>query len=215
MPSVSRHPVPGPPRMTAAVRREQLLDVTMAIVVEQGFHAVSIQAVARNAGISRPLVYEHFGDLDGLLEALVGRVTSRALEQVSETTVEALSAGDPTEQLLDSLGKYLHAVEHHPSTWQLVLMPPEGAPELLRDSVARDRARILNKLTRAVGPGLTLAEGDPDPELTARILSALADEYARLLLTDPLRFAFERLMVHARWYLDHFSPLAAPPRVER
>ena len=59
--------------MTAPVRREQLLDVTTAIVVEHGFHAVSIQAVARRAGISRPLVYEHFGDLDGLLQALVER----------------------------------------------------------------------------------------------------------------------------------------------
>ena len=165
--------------MTAPVRREQLLDVTTAIVVEHGFHAVSIQAVARRAGISRPLVYEHFGDLDGLLQALVERVTTRALEHVSETTVEELSASAPTEQLLDSLGKYLYAVERHPSTWRLVLMPPEGAPELLRASVARDRATILNRLTRAIGPGLTLADGDPDPELTARILSALADEYAR------------------------------------
>src|SRR4051794_7822017 len=60
-------------RMSAAERREQLLDATKAIVVADGFHAVSIEAVAREAGITRPIVYGHFDDLGGLLEALVQR----------------------------------------------------------------------------------------------------------------------------------------------
>src|SRR4051794_20336372 len=54
--------VAKPARMTAPQRREQLLDVTKEIVAEHGFHAVSIEAVAREAGISRPIVYGHFGD---------------------------------------------------------------------------------------------------------------------------------------------------------
>jgi AcrR family transcriptional regulator len=61
-----------PTRMSAPDRRDQILDATQAIVDEQGFHALSIEAVARRAGISRPVVYEHFGDLAGLLEALTG-----------------------------------------------------------------------------------------------------------------------------------------------
>ncbi|HEX6944950.1 MAG TPA: helix-turn-helix domain-containing protein, partial [Casimicrobiaceae bacterium] len=48
--------------MSAEARREQLLDVTKAIVAEHGFHAVSIEGVAREAGISRPIVYGHFDD---------------------------------------------------------------------------------------------------------------------------------------------------------
>jgi len=59
--------------MTAEQRREQLLDATKAIVDRAGFHAVSIEAVAREAGITRPIVYGHFRDLPGLLEALVDR----------------------------------------------------------------------------------------------------------------------------------------------
>src|SRR5215212_2963553 len=71
-----------PARMTAEARREQLLDVAKAIVVDRGFHAVSIEAVARDAGISRPIVYGHFQDLDGVLEALVAREGRRALQQL-------------------------------------------------------------------------------------------------------------------------------------
>jgi AcrR family transcriptional regulator len=196
----------GPARMTAPARREQLLDVTNELVAERGFAAVSIQAVARRAGISRPIVYEHFGDLSGLLEALVGREMARALEQISETELGDLSDGDPTELMLESLQTYLGAVEQHPSTWRLVLMPPEGAPELLRRSIARGRRAVLNKLALALRPLSSPGSDAPDPELTARILSAIADEYARLLLTEPRRFSRERLLTHARWYLENLAP---------
>ena len=191
--------------MTALGRREQLLDVALELVVEQGFHGVSVQLVAGRAGVSRPIVYEHFGDLAGLLAALVEREMAQALAQVSATELADLTEGDPVELMLDSLRRYLDAVEQHPRTWRLVLMPPEGAPELLRKGIGQGRAAVLNRLTRAVDPGFGRAGEAPDPELTARMLSAAADEYARLLLTDPARFSRERLLRHARWYLDHLS----------
>jgi AcrR family transcriptional regulator len=196
--------------MTGSARREQLLDVTAAIVAEQGFHAVSIQSVAQRAGISRPIVYEHFGDLAGLLEALVECEMARALAQVSTTALEDLSEGDPAALMLDSLSRYLDAVGQHPDTWRLVLMPAEGAPELLRTSIRRGRATVLASLAHAVGPRFRDGGDAPDPDLTAMILSALADEYARLLITDPECFPRERLLVHACWFLDHFSPVNTP-----
>lgn len=192
-------------RMTAAGRREQLLDVTTEIVSEQGFQAVSIESVARGAGISRPIVYEHFGDLPGLLKAVVERETSRALAQVSETELTDLTKGSARELLIESLVAYLDAVRDHPATWRLVLMPPEGAPELLRKSIEHGRAAVLARLTQAVRPALTRDRESPDAELTARVLSAVADEYARLVLTDPDRFPQERLLAHARWCVEQVS----------
>lgn len=190
-------------RLSAAERREQLLDVTASIVAESGFPTVSVQSVARRAGISRPIVYEHFGDLDGLLQAMVARETARALEQASSTALTDLSEGDPVELMIDSLGRYLQAVRDHPTTWLLVLMAPEGAPELLRQSIADGRGAVLANLARAMRPVLGSDGEGPDPELTARVLSAIADEYARLLLTDPERFEPARLLDHARWLLSH------------
>jgi AcrR family transcriptional regulator len=195
----------SPTRMTAARRRQQLLDVTSEIVAEQGFRGVSIQSVARRAGLSRPIVYEHFGGLQGLLVALVEHEMAQALAQISQTELPDLTVGDPVELMFDSLRRYLDAVERHPRTWRLVLMTPEGAPELLRKGIGQGRAAVLNRLTRAVGPGFARAGEAPDPELTARMLSAAADEYARMLLTDPTRFPRERLLEHARWYLQHLS----------
>jgi AcrR family transcriptional regulator len=190
--------------MRAPARREQLLDVTAELSVEQSFHAVSVEAVAQRAGVTRAVIYQHFGDLRALLEAVVDRETSRALAQVSETTLTDLSEGEPRELMLESLTAYLTAVHDHPRTWRLVLMPPEGAPEMLRQRIEEGRRSVLEKLARAVRPALRGGDVN-DAELTASVLSAISDEYARLALTNPDRYSTERLVRHARWWLSQAS----------
>ena len=123
-------------RCTADARREQLLDVTKAIVAQRGFHAVSIEAVAREAGITRPIVYGHFRDLPGLLEALVEREGARALAQLATVLPTDLGRATRARRCSPALRGYLEAVRADPETWRLVLMPPEGAPPLLHERIA-------------------------------------------------------------------------------
>lgn len=211
-----RPPERRPARMSSRQRREQLLDVTKRIVAERGFHEVSIEGVAREAGISRPIVYGRFRDLAGLLEALVQREGARALAQLAEVLPANLAGGDPARQLLSALRGYLEAVRSDPATWRLVLMPPEGAPAILHEQIGRGRDAVVAQLAGAIGAGSDPASpphdsarltGDsPDPELTARMLSAVADEAARLLLTDPDRYPLERILAHAEWALGQLVP---------
>jgi AcrR family transcriptional regulator len=191
------------PRMTGAQRREQLLDTTRDLVGDQGFHAVSIDAVARRAGITRPVVYDHFPTLGALLEATLERETLRALGQL--TLPAPTEGGDRRDALLEGLRNYLEVVRADPVTWRLVLMPPEGAPAVLRERIAEGRRAIIAGLAEVVRPGLGSGSASPDPELTAHMLSALSDEAARLILTDPDAYPIERLMAHARWLLGELS----------
>lgn len=203
---------PGKTRMSGEARREQLLDVTRSIVGDQGFHAVSIEAVARGAGITRPIVYGHFADLSKLLEAMVEREGGRALGQLTEILPAKLDAGTgPREDLLAALRGYLEAVEANPVTWRLVLMPPEGAPPVLRERIAEGRDAVVAALAEAVRPGLGPGSESPDPSLTARTLSAVADEAARLMLTDPDEYPVERLIAHADWLLGQLEPGSYSP----
>ena len=191
-------------RMSAEQRREQLLDVTKAIVGTDGFHSVSIERVAREAGVTRPIVYGHFNDLPGLLGALVDREGMRALVQLAQILPPEDAKGDPRELLVAALRAYLEAVADDPVTWTLVLMPPEGAPPVLRERIAEGRAAAVSQLVRVAVPALGAGrrEASPDPELTAVTLSALADDYARLVLTEPERFPIGRLVGHAAWILE-------------
>ena len=195
------------PRMTALERREQLLDVAKAIVVDRGFHAVSMEAVAREAGISRPIVYGHFNDLEGVLEALVAREGARALAQLQDVLPAALAARDPRERLTGALAAYLEAVRADPGTWQLVLMPQEGAPRMLHEQIAQGRGAVVAQLAAALGVGGDRVTASPDPELLAQLLAALADEAARLVLADPDRYPAGRIIALAEWLLSQVPPM--------
>jgi AcrR family transcriptional regulator len=188
--------------MSAGARREQLLDAAKAVVADHGFHGVSIEAVARGAGVTRPIVYRHFDDLGALLDALIERETLRALMQLREV----LPAG--VDDLIAAFEGYLSAVRSDPATWRLVLVTPDGAPPLLRERIAAGRALVVAQLAAAVGP----RAGSPDPELTAHALSAVADEAARLMLADPDAFPPDRLIAHARWILKGSDPLSTSAR---
>ncbi len=68
---------------------------------------------------------------------------------------------------------------------------------------------MLKSLTDAVSPGSLPGDLSEDPELTARILSAMADEYARLVLDDSRAFPPARLLEHARWFVGLISASTA------
>jgi AcrR family transcriptional regulator len=188
--------------MSAPERREQLLDATREIAAERGFHEISIDAVAKRAGITRPVVYGHFGDLEGLLEALVDREGERAVGQLAAVLPNEFPSGDRIESLLTALRGYLEAVRAQPVTWSLVLMPPEGAPEAMRQRIADGRAAVVGQLAIAMSPGFGPGRETPDPELTARSVSEYADAMARLVLTEPDKYTVDRIIDHTRWLLE-------------
>jgi AcrR family transcriptional regulator len=198
---------PRPVRLTGPERREQLLDVTKRIVGEDGLHAVSIDRVAREAGITRPIVYEHFSNLAGLLDALLTREATFAREQLATALRLVPDGREPAEVLLGALAGYLQAVLDEPVTWQLVLTPPEGAPEFIREHIENDRLAIIDQLALVLRSAYATSGGQttPDAELTAHTLSAMSDYWSRLMLRDPQTYTMDRLLTHARWALSRFA----------
>ena len=65
--------------MTGKERREQLLDVGRRLFAERGFEGTSIEEIAAKAGVSKPVVYEHFGGKEGLYAVVVDREVERLL----------------------------------------------------------------------------------------------------------------------------------------
>ena len=202
--------------MPGAARREQLLDATSELVAGRGFGEVTVEAVAGAAGVTRTLVYKHFADLPELLDAMVEREMARALTQVSETALTDLSQGEPVELILESLSAYLTRSAPTRPPGASSTRRPQNAPEVLRKRIARGRAEVLDSNDRGRAPGVRRRSAPPDAELTARILSAISDEYARLVLADCERFPPERLPAHARWLLERArrsaSGSSSPPR---
>jgi AcrR family transcriptional regulator len=75
------NPTSGPnrKRMTGIERREQLLGIGRRLFAERGFEGTSIEEIAAQAGVSKPVVYEHFGGKEGLYAVVIDREVERLL----------------------------------------------------------------------------------------------------------------------------------------
>ncbi|HEU0129632.1 MAG TPA: TetR/AcrR family transcriptional regulator [Mycobacteriales bacterium] len=73
--------------MTGQQRRAQLLDVSRALFAERGFEATSIEEIAHRAGVSKPIVYEHFGSKEGIYEVVKDREVQRLIAQITDSLV--------------------------------------------------------------------------------------------------------------------------------
>ena len=193
MPRSSRRPYAT--RIPAAERREQLLDAALHVIANEGYAGVTIEAIARRAGVTRPVVYGVFGDLGQLLAALLHRQEERAVALLAAAVPAQPEEHDPDALLVHGMRIFLDAVAAEPDTWRVILLPPEGTPSAIRDYVQRNRLALLGRLERLVAWGLERRGGPKglDVELLARSLLAAGEEAGRLLLTEPGRFPPERL----------------------
>jgi AcrR family transcriptional regulator len=109
----------APPRvrMTGKERRTQLLDVGRTIFAEKGFDATSIEEIASRAGVTKPVVYEHFGGKEGLYAVVVDREMERLLSGVAD----ALTAGDARELLEQAALAFLVYIEEQPDGFRILV----------------------------------------------------------------------------------------------
>ena len=182
------------PRMPPAERREQLIDAALAVILEQGYTGVSIEAIAREAGVTRPVVYDHFPNLGRLLHALVEREETISLRQLEQVVPDDPGDREPTDLLAEGVKRFLEAVASRPATWRIILLPLEGTPQVVRDHVETNRARTQERIAKLVRWAMSRPEipDDLDVELTARAIRVLGEDAGRTLLTDPENYSPER-----------------------
>lgn len=92
----------GPPvrprvRMSGSERREQLVAVGRKLFASKGFEAVSVEEIAAKAGVSKPVVYEHFGGKEGLYAVIVDREVTLMI-----STINSSMGGDNPREMLES-----------------------------------------------------------------------------------------------------------------
>src|ERR1700760_1857479 len=138
------------PRLAPEKRRGQLIGGALSVTVEQGYEGVSIEAVAKVAGVTRPVIYDHFPNLGSLLRALIEREERYALDQLAAVVPQAPQAADPPDMFATGVRRFLDAVASRPDTWRIILLPPEGTPTIVREHVERNRAQLLERLEQLV-----------------------------------------------------------------
>jgi len=120
-------------RLSAADRRSQLIDVGRQAFADLGYEAATVEEIARRAGITKPIVYGHFGGKEGLYSVIVEQETAYILKAISE----AIATGTPRERVEAAARTFLEYVRDHRA----------GFTVLARDSPAsRQYASMLAEI---------------------------------------------------------------------
>jgi AcrR family transcriptional regulator len=194
--------VSAPPSRTYAARlapeerRTQLLDAALGLIVEQGYDGVSMDAIAKRAGVSKPVVYDAFGSRESFFAALLDREEARALEAIAAAMPPVAADDDPAVLISEGVERLLRAVAADPGPWRLILLPGEGTPSAVRERLANDREAVLARLQELVSWGAERLGGRSasiDVEVTAHAVFATAEHFARLAATEPGRVEPDRV----------------------
>jgi AcrR family transcriptional regulator len=174
-------------------RREQLLDAALAIAATRGLREVNMESIARDAGVTKPVVYAVFANADSVLEALVEREQRRAQAHLTASVASAFDLSDPVRALSIAVAGFLSAVRANQATWRL-LLAAEQLPDAARAQYDRARQLLVEQVSVLAEAGLRLrASGPLDPVLLARLIVVGVEEAARLVLDDPNTFSEDRL----------------------
>jgi AcrR family transcriptional regulator len=194
-------------RLAPDARREQLLDATIQIIARDGYAGISIDAIAREAGVTRPVVYRAFDGLEPLLYALLDRQESRALSQL----MAVLEPQPGRAEALTTLRRLMEIVAGDPLTWGPILAMPEGTPAAVRERIESDKELVRGRIAKLIEEWLHT--GGPrglDAEVTAHSVVALLEYFGRVLLEDPERFGLDRLVANVEVVLGALSSQRTP-----
>ena len=104
-------------RLPAVQRRRQLFDVALEVFAERGYHGASMAEIAEAAGVTKPVLYQHFRSKRELYLELLADVGQRLLEEVQKATA---AAGGPSPQVASGFAAYFRFVADNESAFRLL-----------------------------------------------------------------------------------------------
>ena len=160
----------------AELRGRQIVDAAIGLMQEKGSNAVSMQAIARAAGVSVGLLYKYFSDKEQILLAVITRVLGAFRTRVPRA-VDGVE--DPVAAVVEAFAEFCRAVDDHRHA---VVLTYRESRSLSRDGlteVQRQEIETLEPLVSAVRGAVDAGDlRDVPPELFAYDLLVLAHTWA-------------------------------------
>jgi AcrR family transcriptional regulator len=163
------------PRLSATARREQILDVALEVFGRAGYHGASMNDVAEAAGVTKPVLYQHFDSKRELYQALLEEVGNRLLSAIAKATADAPDGRSQTER---GFRAYFRWVAEDHDEFQLLYGGGTRRDDEFRDAIRR----VTDEAASAIAP-LIAVDIEPDHRRTiAHALVGLAEGASRRLV---------------------------------
>lgn len=137
-------------RVTRAEREQQILDAAVDVFGRLGYANASMDTVAERVGVTKPVLYTHFGSKEGLLLACISRARA---ELLGATTAAAAAAEGPEQMLRDGTRAFFDYLDQRAPAWNLLYAEAGVAAEALEE-VRAQQTDFISGLLVAQSPGL-------------------------------------------------------------
>lgn len=165
-------------RLTARQRRQQLLDVALRLFANNGFTTTTMDDIAEAAGVTKPLLYQHFESKRALYVELVDSVAQRLLHAIGKATT---AADGPRQQVEAGFEAYFAMVLAHTDAFQLLF-----ASDTTNDpEMAALVHHVEDLLAEAIDPLIHADLDDSHRRLLAYAVVGMAEGVSRYVLTRP------------------------------
>ncbi len=169
----------------------------MALVDERGYAGLTMEAVARRAGVTKPVVYDAFANRDEVMRTLLAAEEQRAVGEILDAIGPPPEPGVATDVpgvLFGAVSRTLRVIAGRPQAYRLMLLQIEGTPTVVRERIDAGRATVVARVQEVLEHALGGADArlPVDTELLALAVVGLGEDAAILMLTDPVRFGPER-----------------------
>ncbi|WP_017613705.1 TetR/AcrR family transcriptional regulator [Nocardiopsis salina] len=196
-------------RMTGKERRQQLLEIGRELFAERGYDASSVEEIAARAGVSKPVVYEHFGGKEGIYAVVVDREMRTLLDMMGE----ALTADHARSKIEKAALALLRYVEENTTGFRVLTRDSHVA------SGTGSFASLINDIASQV-EHIMVAEFEErgyDPALAPMYAQALVGMWALtgqwwLEVRKPRREVVAAHLVNLAW--NGLSSLESKPQLE-
>jgi AcrR family transcriptional regulator len=168
-------------RLPRSARRKQLLAAAQQVFVANGYHAAAMDDIAERAGVSKPVLYQHF---PGKLELYLALLDTQA-EALGDTVLGALvGTGDNRERIHAVLAAYFSFVDRsdHDGAFRLIFESDLVNEPAVRERVESVTRRTMFAVADAVATDTGL--GQPEAQLLATALTGAAQVAARWWLAE-------------------------------
>lgn len=195
----------GTKRIPRAIREQQMLDSAIRVFSYLGYRSASMDMIARDAEISKPMLYLYYGSKEDLFSACVTRESGRLIEHL---TTAASGPTGSRDQLQSVVEAFLEFVDVHADSWRVVYRQAIAEPafseevertrsvliDLTTDLLEhnsrdnRDRAALEVVSTALVGAGEAVADRIANRATDRSVAASVVVELAwRGLAGDPYR----------------------------
>ena len=158
----------------------------MGVFLEHGFEGASMEAIARAAGVSKPVVYDCFASKDDLFKALFQREEARVLDEIRRVLPEAGADADPEDALAEGLTAFLRAVAEAPESYRVVVLGEGGMNASVARRIRAGREQQIEAAAAAASQWLERSGSSDDraARLFGQMLVGVGEAGARALLSE-------------------------------